>query len=382
MISLAFFLTGIALGFGAAWFLWRSRAQDAQKIAAELKSQFGNLSLEALSKFLVMASSTVQAERELTGKELENNKALIGQQLGNMTIGLEKVTNLVQSLEKDRENKFGELASQLKNTNQQVTALHQATHTLNEALANSRARGQWGQRMAEDVLRLAGFVENINYLKEKMIEGIGSRPDITFLLPKNLKLNMDVKFPFDNYLRFLESGSEADKDRFKSSFFKDVRAKLKEVTSRDYINPRQNTVDYVILFVPNEQIFTFIHEQDPSILDDGLKNHVIFCSPITLFAVLAIIRQAVDNFSLEQTSNDLLILLGNFKAQWDLFLKKMESMGKKIADAQNEYEELVTTRKNKLDKPLNRIDALRLEKGLSSPPQEPLLELAAEEEAP
>ena len=368
------FIAGATLGVVVSLFILHN-----------LKAQFGSLSLDVLSKqtdqFLTLATSKIQNERELSGKELDHKKSLIDQQLGNMKNELGRVSDLIASLEKDRSNKFGELANQLKNSNDQVLALRQTTNTLNEALTNSRARGQWGQRMAEDVLRLAGFIENINYQKEKTIEGVGSRPDITFLLPKNLKLNMDVKFPYDNYLLYLKAVSQADKDRFKNNFFKDVRDKLKEVTSRDYINPQQNTVDYVILFVPNEQIFSFIHEQDPAILDAALRSKVIVCSPITLFAVLAIIRQAVDNFSLEQTSNEILSLLGAFKVQWGKFLQKLETVGKKIEDAQNEFEQLTSTRKTKLERPLNRIDALRQQKGIPAVLEEEILQITAEEEA-
>ena len=59
---------------------------------------------------------------------------------------------------------------------------------------------------------------------------------------------------------------------------------------------------------------------------------MIFCSPLTLFAVLAVIRQAVDNFALEKTSNEILSVLGLFKKQWDEFLKKLELLGKRIED--------------------------------------------------
>ena len=60
-------------------------------------------------------------------------------------------------------------------------------------------RGQWGERMAEDVLRLAGFVENVNYRKQVQIEGGTGRPDYTFELPKGHVLYMDVKFPLAAY---------------------------------------------------------------------------------------------------------------------------------------------------------------------------------------
>lgn len=93
---------------------------------------------------------------------------------------------------------------------------------------------------------------------------------------------MDVKFPLDNYIKYLETESDTDKEKYRKEFIKDVKVKIKEVTTREYINPEQNTIDYVILFIPNEQIYTFIHEQDKIILDEALKNKVIVCSPITL----------------------------------------------------------------------------------------------------
>jgi DNA recombination protein RmuC len=143
-----------------------------------------------------------------------------------------------------------------------------------------------------------------------------------------------------------------------------VRSRIKEVTTKDYINPEQNTVDYVLLFIPNEQIYSFIHAQDSSIMDEAIRNRVIFCSPITLFAVLAVIRQAVDNFALEKTSSEILSLLGVFRKQWEEFLGKLETLGKRIEDTQKEYESLTTTRRRQLEKPLQKIDDLRIQRGL------------------
>jgi DNA recombination protein RmuC len=344
------------------------RKASIDSIIENIKASFGGLSLDALSKsteeFLKLAKARLESERGISLKELDAKKGLIDQQLHQMTSKLEDVSKLMKELEKDRVNKFEQLASQLNTATQQTTALMQTTTLLREALASTKARGQWGERMAEDVLRLAGFIENVNYLKQKSIDEAGTRPDFTFLLPRDLRLNMDVKFPLDNYIKFLESDSEPAKARFRNDFLRDVKARIKEVTSREYINPKQNTVDYVLLFIPNEQIYSFIHEQDSSILDEGIKNRVVFCSPLSLFAVLAVVRQAVDNFALEKTSSEILSLLGVFKKQWDEFLKKLELLGKKIEDTQKEYELLTTTRRRQLERPLNKIEALRTQGGL------------------
>ena len=381
------FIAGFLLGIGAALLLRIIQGKVARELAEELyrnseqqrqqsiefvienlKANFGNLSLQALSRsteeFLKLAKSRLESEREFSNQELDKKKVLIDQQLQQMTEELHNVSKLMKELEKDRTEKFSELANQLKTTGEQTAALIQTTNTLKEALSSSKVRGQWGERMAEDVLRMAGFVENVNYLRQKAIEGARTRPDFTFLLPRDLKLNMDVKFPFTNYLRYLEAKSDIEKENFQKAFLKDVKTKIKEVSSREYINPQQNTVDYVLLFIPNEQIYAFIHETDSSILDEGIKNRVIFCSPVTLFAILAVIRQAVDNFALEQTSNEILSLFGVFKKQWEEFVKRFEILGKRINDTQKEYESIATTRRRQLENPLNKIESIRSQRGI------------------
>lgn len=387
VIILGAFLAGFIIAMLVAFALRLIQAKSARDLAIELfqeselqrranidtildqlKASFGSLSLNALSRsteeFLKLARAKLEAERELGSKELDQKKRLIDLQLHRMTEELEGVAQLMKALEKDRAEKFGSLSHQLQATSKQTSALIETTNQLREALVSTRVRGQWGERMAEDVLRLAGFIENVNYLKQKQIDGTRSRPDFTFLLPRNLTVNMDVKFPLENYLKYLAASSEMEKERHRSLFLRDVRAKISEVATRDYINPEQNTVDYVLLFIPNEQIYSFIHEHDRFLLDEALKNRVVFCSPLTLYAILAVIRQAVDNFALEQTSNEMLSLFGSFKKQWQEFMRRMEQLGKRIGEAQQEYENLTTVRRRQLEKPLREIDALRSQRGL------------------
>jgi DNA recombination protein RmuC len=235
---------------------------------------------------------------------------------------------------------------------------------LHTALANTKSRGQWGERMAEDVLRMSGFLEGFNYSKQKMLESSQNRPDFTFFLPQDLKIHMDVKFPLDNYLLFLNTQNESEQVKFAGQFIRDVKNRIKEVTGRDYINPSEHTVDFVLVFIPNEQVYHFIHETDQTILDDALRNKVILCSPITLYAILAIIRQSVENFNLEHTASEILGLMSQFQKQWQLFQISLEKMGKKIEETQKEYHMLITTRKNQLERPLQKIDAIRQSKGI------------------
>lgn len=336
----------------------------------QLKDSFSALSREALSKnisdFLTLANETLSKQTQSGEKDLEAKKQLIDQTLNSIKDELQKVQKLVTSAEKDSGQKFSELANQLKSTAEQTGKLHETTNQLRTALVSTTARGQWGQRMAEDILRLAGFIEGVNYKKDRAQDTIGTRPDFTFFLPQGLKVNMDVKFPMSNYLKYLETEGDGEKQKYKEQFLRDARARIKEITNRDYINPEEKTVDYVILFIPNEQVYSFINEHDRVLLDDALKNKVIFCSPLTLYAILAVIRHAIDNFSLQEAASHILALLGEFNKQWYAFIKSFDKLGEKIKAVEDEFDALTSTRRNKLERAIKKIEDLRRQKGISA----------------
>lgn len=359
-----FLIGGFFLGGVIVYFLF-----------AKMRESMSAISSEALSKnssdFLRIANDTITKQMQLGEKGLEGKKQLIDQSLFAMKEELKRVQDIVTAFERDREKKFGELTNQIRSTAEQTSRLQDTTSKLTNALSSTSARGQWGQRMAEDILKLAGFIEGINYRKEKAQATVNTRPDYTFMLPQGLKVNMDVKFPLDNYLRCVEGMSDSEKKRHKELFLRDARTRVKEVTTRDYINPEEKTVDYVIVFIPNEQAYGFINEHDRALLDDALKNKVIVCSPLTLYAILAVIRQAVDNFSLEKTAAEILSLLGAFNKQWDAFINSFDKLGRKLKETQDEFNNLTSTRRTQLERPIRKIEELRKQRSIPEIPEIP-----------
>ena len=341
----------------------RGQRLEAERLVADerrlLVEQRDAIVQSTIEHFLAHNRTALVAERELVGKDLDGKKSLIDQQLAAMATRLDQVSTLVQQVETERARSFGELNLQLNRQHEGLANLLHTTQTLREALSSTKARGQWGERMAGDVLRLAGFVENVNYRKQRAVESGTGIPDYTFFLPNNLLLHMDVKFPLDNYVRFCEATSDIEQKRYRADFLKDVRARVRELAARDYIDAAGGTVDFVLLFIPNEQLYAFIHEQDDAILDDAVKQGVVFCSPLTLFVVLALIRQMVENFRLARTSDEILALLGEFLDQWGKFKGQMERVGQRIDAAATAYANLSGTRTNVLERSLHKIDALR-----------------------
>ena len=327
-----------------------------------------------VEQLLRMQHEMLASERRRGTEELRGTQSAIDQQVQGMREELARLNRLVEDTERDRREHVGELTSQLQAAGRQTQVLTETTQSLREALSSTTARGQWGERMAEDVLQLAGFVDGINYRRHQPLPGSGGIPDYTFLLPQGLTLHMDVKFPLNNYLRLLDATSDVEREHARKEFLKDVRLRLREVTRREYVDPAGGTVDCVLLFIPNEQVYGFIQEQDRSILDDALRAKVVFCSPLTLFAVLAVIRQAIDNFQLSRTSHEILQRLQGFEKQWDRFVEQMDKVGRNLKTASTAFEELEGTRRRGVERELERIDTLRRDEvEAPSPTGEPSL---------
>ena len=309
----------------------------------------------------VLALSLLVRILNLQGRSQGQDSAL-GHQVTEIRTGIDRVSDAIQSLNVDRGQQAARLEEMLSNLNSSSSALR-------DILANTQVRGQWGERMAEDVFRIIGLVEHVNYVKQAVITEGSSRPDFTIFMPDSKKLNMDAKFPLTNYIRFVESENEDEARTHNLAFLRDVRDRAKEVVGRDYINPEDNTLDYVLVFIPNEQMFHHIQQHGATVVEEALRNRVVLCSPISLFAILSIIRHALDNFAIEQASDQILSELAIFDQQWKNFVGQMDTVSRRIDSAQSAFQLLTNTRRRALDRPLERIKDIRRQRDIPDAPE-------------
>ncbi|MCU1504404.1 MAG: hypothetical protein JWM12_3758, partial [Ilumatobacteraceae bacterium] len=162
-----------------------------------------------------------------------------------------------------------------------------------------------------------------------------------------------------------EAQTDAERSAHRATFVRDVRLRVKELADREYqkVGSRPS-VDYVLLFLPNETISAFIHEADPDLIEHALGRKIVLCSPMTLFVFLGVIRQAFDNFVIEQTSKEILGLLGKFSQQWSKYGDSVDKVRRQFETVARSFEELATTRRRGLERPLVAIENLRRQQAL------------------
>lgn len=342
---------------------WKRVREENRQQQAALLDQVREVSSRAMNesveKLVLLVNEAYRQHNEQADRLMGQRQQAIHNSFTHMDEELSRVRDLVTRLDRERQSTLGELTAQLKSTSDATLRLQDTASELHRALSSSQKRGQWGERMTEDVLRAVGLVEGINYTKQASLSDGRGRPDYTFFLPHGLVMHMDVKFPFENYYRLLNCEEPSQREKLKTQFLKDVRQRIREVSSKEYISPEKDTVDYALVFIPNEQVYAYIQEADISILDEALSQRVVLCSPLTLYAVLALVRKALDSFKLEQAASEILELLGAFTDQWQKFVEVLDRLGRRLDDAQKEYGVLVTTRKRQLERQLDRVEAVK-----------------------
>jgi len=337
-----------------------------QEMKEQLQESFKSLSQDVLrdsqKEFLRLAEEKFKDQSKQNQSHLGEKEQLIQKSLQNMDIRL-----------KDIVQKSTELKTELVTSKDETQKLRTTTETLQTLLASSQKRGQWGERLVEDILQYIGLQENINYTRQSTMDE-GQRPDYTFKLPKNREINMDVKFPLAHYENFLQTSDVQVQDMEKKAFLQDVRKHLSEISKRGYIDTAKGTVDYAMMFIPNESIYGFINQEDPDFIGEALSKKIMLCSPITLYAVLSLLNQATANFMMEQRASEIMNEVVKFQQQWDKFTDVMDRTGKNLDVAVRQFQDLISTRKRALDRPVNKIIELQKKEALKPPPDQLELE--------
>ena len=321
-----------------------------------------NTSKEILSLERERMSAEYKLEKELISGKMESNKQYLDSKKDAIKDLVEKIAeDLAKNQAKSDETK----TSTLKELNTLKTVieehkvatggLREATDNLKNILSNNQLRGKYGEEVAENLLRSVGFVKGQHYSVNTGQETVSTRPDFTMFLPDKTRMNIDAKFPLQSLIKYQEAESKLEKDRYLREFTADVKQKIKQVATRDYINPEENTVDFVILFVPNEMIFSFIYDRLHEVWNDAMKQKVIMAGPFSFTAILRMVFQSYKNFSYQKNLHSIIKLINSFTKEYESFSGELDSLGKKIQAVESQYNTVSVTRAKKLTGVIEKI---------------------------
>ena len=356
----------IAAGFGVAVaLLATSRSSKSNRESNEqlMSGLMGQAMVELREAARIEREEARKGALDAASEQLSRKEEVIN---AGMNAVKDAVSQQIDDLEKVIEALHSSTSTNYGGINTSVGDLAKQTGKLIEVLGNNGSRGQFGERIAEDILIKAGFIEGISYKKEDRESVEGGRPDFSFEVPPDQMLYLDCKFPLDAYKRYYEATTDGERKLQLESFKTAVKKKIKDLQKRDYVEKsRRAAIDYVLLFIPNESISNFIQEKFPDLVDEALDNKVVLCSPTNLYAFLAIVRQANQTFQTQKATGEILGLLGGFNIQWKKYVDALDEVRSNFAKLTNSMESVVQgTRFNMLSKAVQSMEKLRDNKGI------------------
>lgn len=326
-----------------------------------LQSQFPKIARQAMKDvgedFLALAKGNLEVERQKGLSDLESKRHAIESAVTGLKEQLQRYETLVKAFESDRDQKYGKLAGELARVVQGADQLQRTTASLAAILGNARVRGQWGQRMAGDILRFCGLQEGLQYRREQ--ELVSGRPDYTFYLPDDHTLLMDVKFPLDQYVKFMEADREEDRRRYQEAFIRDIREHLREMERRDYLAQSDRVLDYLLIFIPNEQVYGLVNEWMPQLIDECLQKKIILCGPWTLYAMVRIIAHAWQQYHYSVSIQDIVKVINAFLKDYTTFKERFGELGELLQRSWERYQDITTKSYQRLEVRMQRIEAYR-----------------------
>lgn len=356
-------ILGVICTFIIIKLISRKETEDlGNKLENKLLEIFPRILKDANQQLITMADQKLGAEKQDIKTDLINKKSAIEDTVTRLLLELEKSNKRMEEVDRERVGSFRELKSEIENNRKITEQLSVTADNLRRVLSNNQLRGQFGEQVAEDLLKMCGFVNGVDYLYNKSLKESESRPDFTVLLPDGVKINIDVKFPYSNLQKMIEVEEKGAKSEYLKAFERDVRDKIKQVTSRNYINTEDHTVDFVILFIPNEMIFSYIYDKMHDVWMEGMKQKVIFAGPFNFTAILRLIRQSYANFFIQKDIHKIITHVRTFQEEFKKYNIEFEKIGDKINSLSTQYSIVDRTRTKRLLSTVEKITGGEIDK--------------------
>ena len=245
-----------------------TRLELAETTSSErLQAAVKSASLEAYAQTSSALVGLATTKLEGTVKPLEESLRAVGER--------------VQELDRARAKGYGELSRHL-------TDLGEQTASLRNALRTPHARGRWGEIQLKRVVEIAGMLPYCDFAEQvtTSTEDGTLRPDLVVRLPGGKQVVVDAKVPLAAYLEAQETTDDEVRAQRLRDHARQVREHLQKLAAKSYWQQFADSPEWVVMFLPDEGFFRAAWDQDPSLVETGVRSRVHIASPTTLIVLL------------------------------------------------------------------------------------------------
>jgi DNA recombination protein RmuC len=255
---------------------------------ADLRDVFKALSADTLKQsapeFLRLAEQSFGKFQEAAKGDLAQRQEAIKTLVEPLRQQLDSYRKQLQQSETAQSSTLGEVKKQLELLSQQSQSLANETQQFRMVLTSNQARGRWGEETLRRVVEAAGMSAHCDF-SEQAVEG-DSKPDLIVRLPGERIIIVDAKVPDLDFLNALESADPVKRAASLASHANKLKSTIKALADRDYPRQFSNALDYVVLFVPAESLFSAALEGDHDLIIWAAERRILLATPASLIALL------------------------------------------------------------------------------------------------
>ena len=335
----------------------RSKEKQAifQQAEKKLSDAFKALSSDALKSnnqsFIELAKAKLEQFQEGAKGDLEQRQKAISQMVKPIRDSIDKVDVKIQNLEKVRQGAYAGLTEKINTLLMSEDKLQKETANLVSALRKPSVRGSWGEIQLRQAVEFAGMVRYCDFNEQESVtdeDGRYQRPDMVINLPNGRKIVVDAKTPMEAYLQSLESKSEDNRLVNLKSHARQLRDKVKDLSMKKYWEQFAATPEFVVLFLPNEALFSAALEQDGELINYGAENRVIIATPTTLIALLLAVAYGWQQDTITEHARQISDLVRDLYERMGVLADHFSALGRNLDHTVDAYNKAVRSTESRL----------------------------------
>ena len=259
-----------------------------EKAIADLRDTFKALSADALKQsapeFLRLAEQSFGRLQAAAKGDLAQRQEAIKGLVEPLKQQLETYQLRLQQSESAQSGALGEVRKQLESLAQTNQSLAAETAQFRSVLKSNQARGKWGEETLRRVVEAAGMSAHCDFTEQAQSDD--KKPDLIVKLPGDRFIIVDAKVPDLDFLNGLDSADETRRAQALADHAAKLKNTIKQLADRDYPAQFKNALDYVVLFVPAESLFSAALEGDRDLIIWAAERRILLATPASLIALL------------------------------------------------------------------------------------------------
>ena len=266
----------------------RSAKEAQDKALLDLREAFRALSADALKQtapqFLQLANETLGKFQESAKGDLAKRQEAIATLVQPLKEQLETYQKRLQQSETAQAATLGEVKKQIEGLAQNSQALSSETLQLRLVLSSNQARGRWGEETLRRVVEAAGMSAHCDFNEQTQLGD--SKPDLTVHLPGDRVIIVDSKVPDLDFLKAIDTADPVGRGAALAVHAAKLKSTIRGLAERDYPREFPNALDYVVLFLPAESLFSAALEGDRDLIVWAAQRRIMLATPASLIGLL------------------------------------------------------------------------------------------------